>query len=133
MSKGILYIQKEKYRYELFNEGIRLKNKKEDQFIPISNIFSIRKIKLYKWELITYSLVTLIAFTFYWIIGVIFVVYTFAQYIANLRVVLLTEKGQIILKFNSDDEKEKFAKDLRKIYPEGFKMKKWFQFRKESE
>lgn len=128
---NILTIQKEKYEYTIHQDGIRLKSNKEDQFIPNKEIFSIRFIKLYQFELYIYLFITFVGFSLWWVVGLIFTLYTFAQYAANLRVVLLTDRGQMIFKFGNADIKNIFLEELKKTKPEAFSIKKWFRFRKE--
>lgn len=128
---GKLKVNKEDYSFEVFEDGIRLQNNETDKFIPNKDIFSIRYISLFKIEFYIYCCLSLLAFTFWWILGIILSLYTFAQFYANKRVVLLTTKGQIICSFSDELDKNIFLQDLKKNYPEAFKIKKWFQFRKE--
>lgn len=127
-----LKVNKEEYSFEIFEDGLRLYNNNSDKFIPNKDIFSIRYISLFKIEFYIYCFLSLLAFTFWWGLGIILSLYTFAQYYANKRVVLLTTKGQIICAFNDDLVKVGFVNEFKKNYPEAFKIKKWFQFRKEN-
>ena len=129
---GKLKVNKEEYSFEIYEDGIRLQNNEDDKFIPNKDIFSVRYISLFKVEFYVYCSVSLLAFTFWWVLGLIMSLYTFAQYYANKRIVLLTTKGQIICSFENDLDKMVFIKDLKANYPEAFKFKKWFQFRKEN-
>ena len=129
---GKLKVNKEEYSFEIFEDGIRLQNSTDDKFIPNKDIFSIRYISLFKVEFYVYCTISLLAFTFWWVLGLILSLYTYAQYFANNRVVLLTTKGQIVCSFSDEVDKNSFVQDLKKNYPEAFKMKKWFQFRKEN-
>lgn len=129
---GKLRVNKEEYSFEIFEDGIRLQNSTDDKFVPNKDIFSIRYISLFKAEFYVYCTISLLAFTFWWVLGLILSLYTSAQYFANNRVVLLTTKGQIVCSFSDEVDKNSFVQGLKKNYPEAFKMKKWFQFRKEN-
>lgn len=132
MKSGIFYIQKEKFKYELYEEGIRIRNRDEDKLISYSELFSIRYINPWKWEMILNIIVSILAFSFWWVLGIVLSLYTFGQYWASKRAILLTNKGQITIQFDAINDKKQFISGLKKLYPEAFKIKKWFQFRKES-
>lgn len=131
MSQGKLKIEKEEYDFEVLSNGIRIFNKNIDKFIPNNEIFSLRYISLFKFEFYSYVAIAMASFGLWWVIGLILSLYTFGQYWANKRVVLLTNKGQIVLFFNNDLNKNIFIKNYKNINPNAFKIKKWFQFRKE--
>lgn len=126
-----LYIGEEEYSFEIHETGIRVLNNEEDKFIPNKDIFSLRYISLFKIEFYLYCFVSVIAFGFWWVIGLIMSLYTFAQFIANKKVVLLTTLGQIVFTFNDEFDKKYFLNEFKKTCPESFRIKKWFQFRKE--
>ncbi len=126
-----LYIGKEEYSFEILETGIRILNKDEDKFIPNKEIFSLRYISLFKIEFYAYCFVSVLAFGFWWVLGIIMSLYTLAQFFANKRVVLLTTLGQVVFKFNDEVDKKYFLNELKKYYPDAFRIKKWFQFRKE--
>lgn len=130
--KNKLSISGDEFDFELYKDGLRLKDNKFDNFIPNGDIFSIRSIKLFKIEFYIYIGLSLLAFTFWWILGIIISIYTFAQWWASKKVVLLTNKGQVTLTFNDDNIKSNFLKELKNIHPNAFSIKKWFKFRKES-
>lgn len=131
MSKGKLYLDKNELNFEILKEGIRLKDKSDDRLIPNNDVFSIRYITLYKWEMLIYILVSAISFGLWWVLGLILSSYTAIQIIMNYRVILLTSKGQFVFKFKSMDEKETFIKSLKKTNAEIFKISKWFNFNKD--
>lgn len=131
MSQGKLKIENEEYDFEIITNGIRIFNKTIDKFIPNNEIFSLRYISLFKIEFYSYIGISIASFGLWWLIGLILSLYTFGQYWANKRIVLLTNKGQIVLVFGSDLDKSIFVKNYKNTNPNAFKIKKWFQFRKE--
>ena len=102
----------------------------EEKFIPNQEIFSIRYIRLFKWEIGLYFIVSILAFGLWFVLGGIFLLYTLAQIYFNYRVMLLTSKGQIPLKFETFNEKDDFIYTLKKTNPSIFSKKRWFQFKR---
>lgn len=126
-----LYINKHEFNYEILDNGIRLKDKSDDRIITNPEIFSIRYINLYKIEMFIYILVSIVSFGLWWVLGLILSSYTIIQILMNYRIILITSKGQFILKFNTFSEKENFINLLKVTNPEIFKISKWFNFKKD--
>lgn len=127
---NILKINKQDCKYEIIEEGIKIKIDNEEKFIPNQEIFSIRYIRLFKWEMVMYFIISILAFGLWFVLGGIFLLYTLAQIYFNYRVMLLTSKGQIPLKFETFNEKDDFIYTLKKTNPSIFSKKRWFQFRR---
>ena len=130
MGENILKIQNELFKYKIDKENLYLNNSKEEFIIPLDDIYSIRKIHLFKIEFYLYIFLTIFAFKLWWVLGVVFTIYTYVQYQANIRVLLITSKGQMIFKFDDSDKKEIFLDKIKKYKPDAFSMKKWFKFGK---
>ncbi len=128
--KNILKINKQDCKYEIIEEGIKIKIDNEEKFIPNQEIFSIRYIRLFKWEIGMYFIISILAFGLWFVLGGIFLLYTLAQMFFNYRVMLLTSKGQIPLKFETFNEKDDFIYTLKKTNPSIFSKKRWFQFKR---
>ena len=126
----ILKINKQDCKYEIIEDGIKIKIDNEEKFIPNQEIFSIRYIRLFKWEMIMYFIISILAFGLWFVLGGIFLLYTLAQIYFNYRVMLLTSKGQIPLKFETFNEKDDFIYTLKKTNPDIFSKKRWFQFKR---
>ncbi len=126
----ILKINKQDCKYEIIEEGIKIKIDNEEKFIPNQEIFSIRYIRLFKWEIGLYFLVSILAFGLWFVLGGIFLLYTLAQMYFNYRVMLLTSKGQIPLKFETFNEKDDFIYTLKKTNPDIFSKKRWFRLKR---
>ncbi len=126
-----LYINKHEFNYEILDNGIRLKDKSDDRIITNPEIFSIRYINLYKIEMFIYILISIVSFGLWWVLGLILSSYTIIQILMNYRIILITSKGQFILKFNTFSEKENFINLLKVTNPEIFKISKWFNFKKD--
>ena len=126
----ILKINKQDCKYEIIEEGIKIKIDNEEKFIPNQEIFSIRYIRLFKWEMVMYFIISILAFGLWFVLGGIFLLYTLAQIYFNYRVMLLTSKGQIPLKFETFNEKDDFIYTLKKTNPDIFSKKRWFQFKR---
>ncbi len=126
----ILKINKQDCKYEIIEEGIKIKIDNEEKFIPNQEIFSIRYIRLFKWEMVMYFIISFLAFGLWFVLGGIFLLYTLAQMFFNYRIMLLTSKGQIPLKFETFNEKDDFIYTLKKTNPSIFSKKRWFQFRR---
>lgn len=127
---NILKINKQDCKYEIIEEGIKIKIDNEEKFIPNQEIFSIRYIRLFKWEMVMYFIISILAFGLWFVLGGIFLLYTLAQMFFNYRVMLLTSKGQIPLKFETFNDKDDFIYTLKKTNPSIFSKKRWFQFRR---
>ena len=127
---NILKINKQNCKYEIIEEGIKIKIDNEEKFIPNQEIFSIRYIRLFKWEMVMYFIISILAFGLWFVLGGIFLLYTLAQIYFNYRVMLLTSKGQIPLKFETFNEKDDFIYTLKKTNPDIFSKKRWFQFKR---
>lgn len=127
---NIVKINKQKCKYEIIKEGIKIEIDNEEKFIPNQEIFSIRYIRLFKWEMVMYFIISILAFGLWFVLGGIFLLYTLAQIYFNYRVMLLTSKGQIPLKFETFNEKDDFIYTLKKTNPSIFSKKRWFQFRR---
>ncbi len=128
--KNILKINKQDCKYEIIEEGIKIEIDNEEKFIPNQEIFSIRYIRLFKWEMVMYFIISFLAFGLWFVLGGIFLLYTLAQMFFNYRVMLLTSKGQIPLKFETFNEKDDFIYTLKKTNPSIFSKKRWFQFKR---
>ena len=128
--KNILKINKQVCKYEIIEEGIKIEIDNEEKFIPNQEIFSIRYIRLFKWEMVMYFIISILAFGLWFVLGGIFLLYTLAQIYFNYRVMLLTSKGQIPLKFETFNEKDDFIYTLKKTNPDIFSKKRWFQFKR---
>lgn len=126
----ILKINKQDCKYEIIEEGIKIEIDNEEKFIPNQEIFSIRYIRLFKWEMVMYFIISILAFGLWFVLGGIFLLYTLAQMFFNYRVMLLTSKGQIPLKFETYNEKDDFIYTLKKTNPSIFSKKRWFQFKR---
>ena len=126
-----LYINKYEFNYEILDNGIRLKDKSDDRIITNPEIFSIRYINLYKIEMFIYILISIVSFGLWWVLGLILSSYTIIQILMNYRIILITSKGQFVLKFNTFSEKENFINLLKVTNPEIFKISKWFDFKKD--
>ena len=126
----ILKINKQDCKYEIIEDGIKIKIDNEEKFIPNQEIFSIRYIRLFKWEIGMYFIISILAFGLWFVLGGIFLLYTLAQMFFNYRVMLLTSKGQIPLKFETFNEKDDFIYTLKKTNPDIFSKKRWFQFKR---
>ncbi len=126
-----LYINKHEFNYEILDNGIRLKDKSDDRIITNPEIFSIRYINLYKIEMFIYILISIVSFGLWWVLGLILSSYTIIQILMNYRIILITSKGQFVLKFNTFSEKENFINLLKVTNPEIFKISKWFNFKKD--
>ncbi len=126
-----LYINKHEFNYEILDNGIRLKDKSDDRIITNPEIFSIRYINLYKIEMFIYILISIVSFGLWWVLGLILSSYTIIQILMNYRIILITSKGQFVLKFNTFSEKENFINLLKVTNPEIFKISKWFDFKKD--
>lgn len=124
---NIVKINKQDCKYEIIEEGIKIEIDNEEKFIPNQEIFSIRYIRLFKIEIGLYFLVSILAFGLWFVLGSIFLLYTLAQIYFNYRVMLLTSKGQIPLKFQSFNDKDDFIYTLKKTNPNIFSKKRWFQ------
>ncbi len=127
---NILKINKQDCKYEIIEEGIKIEIDNEEKFIPNQEIFSIRYIRLFKWEMVMYFIISILAFGLWFVLGGIFLLYTLAQIYFNYRVMLLTSKGQIPLKFETFNEKDDFIYTLKKTNPSIFSKKRWFQFKR---
>ncbi len=127
---NIVKINKQDCKYEIIEEGIKIEIDNEEKFIPNQEIFSIRYIRLFKIEIGLYFLVSILAFGLWFVLGSIFLLYTLAQIYFNYRVMLLTSKGQIPLKFQSFNDKDDFIYTLKKTNPDIFSKKRWFQFKR---
>ena len=101
---GKVQINKVEFEYEIFKEGIRFKDKELDSFINHYDIFSIRYISLWKIEMLIYIIVSVVSFGLWWVLGMILSTYTLVQILFSYRVLLMTLKGEILLKFNMIDE-----------------------------
>ena len=126
----ILKINKQDCKYEISDEGIKIKIDNEEKFIPNQEIFSIRYIRLFKWEMVMYFIISILAFGLWFVLGGIFLLYTLAQIYFNYRVMLLTSKGQIPLKFETFNEKDDFIYTLKKTNPDIFSKKRWFRLKR---
>ena len=126
-----LYINKHEFNYEILDNGIRLKDKSDDRIITNPEIFSIRYINLYKIEMFIYILISIVSFGLWWVLGLILSSYTIIQILMNYRIILITSKGQFVLKFNTFSEKENFINLLKVTNPQIFKISKWFDFKKD--
>ena len=127
---NIVKINKQKCKYEIIEDGIKIEIDNEEKFIPNQEIFSIRYIRLYKWEIGLYFLVSILAFGLWFVLGGIFLLYTLAQMYFNYRVMLLTSKGQIPMSFETFNDKDDFIYTLKKTNPSIFSKKRWFQFKR---
>lgn len=127
---NILKINKQDCKYEIIEEGIKIKIDNEEKFIPNQEIFSIRYIRLFKWEMVMYFIISILAFGLWFVLGGIFLLYTLAQMFFNYRVMLLTSKGQIPLKFETFNEKDDFIYTLKKTNPDIFSKKRWFRLKR---
>ena len=123
---GKVQINKVEFEYEIFKEGIRFKDKKLDSFINHYDIFSIRYISLWKIEMLIYIIVSVVSFGLWWVLGMILSTYTLVQILSSYRVLLMTSKGQILLKFNSIDEKDEFIRVMKNNNPDIFKISRRF-------
>ena len=123
---GKVQINKVEFEYEIFNEGIRFKDKELDSFINHYDIFSIRYISLWKIEMLIYIIVSVVSFGLWWVLGMILSTYTLVQIIFSYRVLLMTSKGQILLKFNSIDDKDEFIRVMKNNNPDIFKISRRF-------
>lgn len=128
--KNILKINKQDCKYEIIEDGIKIKIDNEEKFIPNQEIFSIRYIRLFKWEIGMYFIISILAFGLWFVLGGIFLLYTLAQMFFNYRVMLLTSKGQIPLKFETFNEKDDFIYTLKKTNPSIFSKKRWFRLKR---
>ena len=123
---GKVQINKVEFEYEIFNEGIRFKDKELDSFINHYDIFSVRYISLWKIEMLIYIIVSVVSFGLWWVLGMILSTYTLLQILFSYRVLLMTSKGQILLKFNSIDEKDEFIRVMKNNNPDIFKISRRF-------
>ena len=123
---GKVQINKVEFEYEIFKEGIRFKDKELDNFINHYDIFSIRYISLWKIEMLIYIIVSVVSFGLWWVLGMILSTYTLVQILFSYRVLLMTSKGQILLKFNSIDEKDEFIRVMKNNNPDIFKISRRF-------
>ena len=123
---GKVQINKVEFEYEIFNEGIRFKDKELDSFINHYDIFSIRYISLWKIEMLIYIIVSVVSFGLWWVLGMILSTYTLVQILFSYRVLLMTSKGQILLKFNSIDDKDEFIRVMKNNNPDIFKISRRF-------
>ncbi len=123
---GKVQINKVEFEYEIFKEGIRFKDKELDNFINHHDVFSIRYISLWRIEMLIYIIVSIVSFGLWWVLGMILSTYTLVQIIFSYRVLLMTSKGQILLKFNSIDEKDEFIRVMKNNNPDIFKISRRF-------
>ena len=98
---NILKINKQNCKYEIIEEGIKIKIDNEEKFIPNQEIFSIRYIRLFKWEMVMYFIISILAFGLWFVLGGIFLLYTLAQIYFNYRVMLITSFNNCIFMFLS--------------------------------
>lgn len=125
-SIGKVQINKVEFEYEIFKEGIRFKDKELDSFINHYDIFSIRYISLWKIEMLIYIIVSVVSFGLWWVLGMILSTYTLVQILFSYRALLMTSKGQILLKFNSIDDKDEFIRVMKNNNPDIFKISRRF-------
>lgn len=125
-SIGKVQINKVEFEYEIFKEGIRFKDKELDNFINHHDVFSIRYISLWRIEMLIYIIVSIVSFGLWWVLGMILSTYTLVQILFSYRVLLMTSKGQILLKFNSIDEKDEFIRVMKNNNPDIFKISRRF-------
>ena len=123
---GKVQINKVEFEYEIFKEGIRFKDKELDSFINHYDIFSIRYISLWKIEMLIYIIVSVVSFGLWWVLGMILSTYTLVQILFSYRVLLMTSKGQILLKFNSIDDKDEFIRVMKNNNQDIFKISRRF-------
>jgi hypothetical protein len=123
---GKVQINKVEFEYEIFKEGIRFKDKELDSFINHYDIFSIRYISLWKIEMLIYIIVSVVSFGLWWVLGMILSTYTLVQILFSYRALLMTSKGQILLKFNSIDDKDEFIRVMKNNNPDIFKISRRF-------
>ena len=123
---GKVQINKVEFEYEIFKEGIRFKDKELDNFINHHDVFSIRYISLWRFEMLIYIIVSIVSFGLWWVLGMILSTYTLVQILFSYRVLLMTSKGQILLKFNSIDDKDEFIRVMKNNNPDIFKISRRF-------
>ena len=123
---GKVQINKVEFEYEIFKEGIRFKEKELYSFINHYDIFSIRYISLWKIEMLIYIIVSVVSFGLWWVLGMILSTYTLVQILFSYRALLMTSKGQILLKFNSIDDKDEFIRVMKNNNPDIFKISRRF-------